>query len=140
MKRQLKFTLLALAQAVAVAALVGCGGGGGGGDSSGSSSGGSSGGGSGGSPSTGTGSATLAWNAPTQNSDGSSLTDLAGFRVYYGTTSGTYTEAVTISSPYATSYTLSNLAGDKTYYIVLKAYDTANNESAPSAEMKKAIP
>ena len=33
---------------------------------------------------TGTGTATLSWTAPTQNTDDSALTDLAGFRVYYG--------------------------------------------------------
>lgn len=137
MKPQFKFALLALAQAVAVAGLVGCGGGGGGGGGSSGSDGSTS---TPTTPTAGTGSATLAWNAPTKNSDGSTLTDLAGFRVYYGTSPGNYTQSATVSSPYATSYTITNLAGNKTYYMVIKAYDTANNESAPSAEMQKAIP
>ena len=34
---------------------------------------------------TGTGSATLSWTAPALNSDGSQLTDLAGYHIYYGT-------------------------------------------------------
>ncbi|HTF99819.1 MAG TPA: Ig-like domain-containing protein, partial [Nitrospirota bacterium] len=38
-----------------------------------------------------TGSASLAWVAPTTNSDGSTCTDLSGFKIYYGTASGTYT-------------------------------------------------
>ena len=33
---------------------------------------------------------TLMWETPTTNVDGSPLTDLAGFKVYWGTVSGTY--------------------------------------------------
>ncbi len=38
------------------------------------------------------GTATLSWTPPTQNTDGSPLTDLAGYRVYWGTSSGNYPE------------------------------------------------
>ncbi len=86
-----------------------------------------------------TGSATLAWVAPTTNSDGSTLTDLAGFRIYYGTASGTYTQSVTVNGPYTTNYTLSALPVGSTYYLVVRAFDTSNNESAASAEVSKPI-
>ncbi|MDH3432879.1 MAG: putative Ig domain-containing protein, partial [Gammaproteobacteria bacterium] len=36
------------------------------------------------------GSVTLSWIAPTQNEDGTALTDLAGYKIYWGTTSGSY--------------------------------------------------
>jgi hypothetical protein len=85
-----------------------------------------------------TGSAVLAWVAPTKNSDGSNLSDLAGYKIYYGTTRGTYSQSITISSPYTTNYTISNLPAG-TYYMIVKAYDTSNNESAASVEATKTI-
>ena len=48
---------------------------------------------------TATGSATLSWVPPTQNSDGSPLTNLASYRVYYGTSSGTYPNSMTVNNP-----------------------------------------
>lgn len=80
----------------------------------------------------------LAWIAPTQNSDGSSLTDLAGYRILVGTSSGNYSRIITIDNPATLNYTLSNLPR-ATYYVVVKAVDAANNESAPSAEMVKVL-
>jgi hypothetical protein len=50
----------------------------------------------------GTFSTTLSWTAPTQNDDGSTLTDLAGYRIYWGTTSGSYPNSATITSSLAT--------------------------------------
>jgi len=84
------------------------------------------------------GSATLTWVAPQTNADGSALTDLAGYRIYYGTGSGNYTESVTISDPTSTSYTVQNLPAS-TYYFVLRAFDKSNSESSPSAEVTKSI-
>ena len=84
------------------------------------------------------GSATLAWAAPQANADGTALTDLAGFRVYYGTARGTYTQSVTISSPTTLRYTIQNLSAG-TYYMVVKAFDTSNIESAASTEVSKTI-
>lgn len=132
MKSEFKSTLLALAQAVAVAGLVGCGGGGGGGGSS------DAGASPAPAPATGSGTASLSWSAPTQNTDGSSLTDLAGFRIYYGTNSGSYSNTVTLNSPYTRSYTISSLPAN-TYYMVVRAFDTANNEGPPSVEASKTI-
>ena len=89
-------------------------------------------------PAAATGTATLSWVAPQTKADGSALSDLAGYRIYYGTSSGSYTESVTISDPSATTYTLQNLSAS-TYYFVLRAYDTTNAESASSAEVSKTI-
>jgi hypothetical protein len=85
-----------------------------------------------------TGSATLNWIAPQNNADGSALSDLAGYRIYYGTTSGQYTKVISIASPYTTSYTIQNLSAG-TYFATVKAYDTANNESSSSTEVTKTI-
>jgi hypothetical protein len=63
---------------------------------------------------------------------------LAGFRIYYGTSSGNYASSVTIANPSTTNYTISNLSAG-TYYLVVRAYDTHNNESSSSAELSKTI-
>ena len=75
----------------------------------------------------------MAWDTPTTNADGSPLTDLAGYWIYYGTSSGSY-----IGKTYAgsvTTYTLTNLTKGQTYYIVATSIDTSNNESAFSNEV-----
>jgi hypothetical protein len=83
-------------------------------------------------------SATVTWAAPQTNADGSALSDLAGFRVYYGNSPGRYAQSVYINNPKARGHTLSNLAPG-TWYIVVKAVDTSGNESAPSPEVSKTI-
>jgi hypothetical protein len=84
------------------------------------------------------GALTVGWVAPTLSADGSPLTDLVGFRILVGTASGTYSNVVTVSDPAAVSYAFSGLPTG-TYYVVVKAFDTANNESLPSAELSKAV-
>ncbi len=83
-----------------------------------------------------TGSATLSWNAPTTNTDGTPLTDLAGYKVHMGTSSGNYTTVVDIGN--VTTYAVSNLAPG-TYYFVVTAYDSSSNESNFSNEASKTI-
>jgi hypothetical protein len=76
----------------------------------------------------GTFSTTLSWTAPTQNDDGSALTDLAGYRIYWGTTAGSYPNSATITNPGITSFVVSNLAPG-TYEFVATAFNTAGIES-----------
>jgi hypothetical protein len=83
-------------------------------------------------------SATLSWVAPKTRADGSALRGLAGFRIYYGTVSGSYSASITVASPAATKYTVRGLPAN-TYYFVVKAYDKNNEESAASAEVSKTI-
>jgi len=82
--------------------------------------------------------ATLDWSVPQTNADGSALSDLAGFRIYYGTASGNYTQTVTVSDAATLTYTIQNLSAG-TYYMVVKAFDTSNNESTASVEVSKTI-
>ena len=79
------------------------------------------------------GSITLSWTAPTQNEDGSSLTDLAAYKFYYGTSPGTYTSQQRVDSPGITSYVLENLTPG-TYYIAATAINSSNVESGFSNE------
>jgi hypothetical protein len=87
----------------------------------------------------GTGSATLHWTAPTTNTNGSALTNLAGYHIYYGKSSSTMTTSVTITNPGTTSHTISNLAAG-TWFFCVNAYTTSGMESARSNIGSKAIP
>ncbi len=81
-------------------------------------------------------SANLSWDAPTTNADGTSLTDLAGYKVYYGTSSGDYTVSVDIGN--STGAIISSLEPG-TWCFAVTAYDTSGNESDYSEETCKTI-
>lgn len=85
------------------------------------------------------GSATLSWQPPTQNEDGTALTDLAGYTIYWGTTPGSYTESVTINNPGLTTYVVENLAPG-TYEFVATAFNAAGVESQFSNTATKTVP
>jgi hypothetical protein len=76
-------------------------------------------------------SVTLAW-------DRSQEPDVAGYRVYYGTTSGHYTTMISVGN--STTCTISNLEPGMTYYFAVTAYDTSGNESAYSQEIPYTVP
>jgi hypothetical protein len=86
----------------------------------------------------GTQSITLAWLAPTENDDGTPLTNLAGYRIRYGQQSGNYTSEVTINNPGLATYVLSGLAAGR-YYLVLSAVNTNGGESQYSNEASVAV-
>jgi hypothetical protein len=86
--------------------LLGCGGGGGG-----------EGGG---------GTISLAWDANTES-------DVAGYKIYYGTASRSYGAPVNVGN--VTSYVLTGLTPGQVYFISATAYDTANYESGYSNEV-----
>jgi len=85
---------------------------------------------------------TLSWNNPSGNEDGSPLTDLGGFRVYYGTQSRVYNQPFGqgIDAGNAASYVVQNLSNNSTYYFAVTAYDINGNESTYSAEQSVFIP
>jgi hypothetical protein len=84
------------------------------------------------------GSATLSWVAPTQREDGSSLTNLAGYRVRYGTSPGSYPNQLQIPNPGITSCVVEGLPAG-TYYFVATAYDSNGMESEFSGVVTKTI-
>jgi hypothetical protein len=84
------------------------------------------------------GTATLAWSAPATNADSTPLTDLAGYKVYYGTASAQYGTPVDVGP--ASTYQINTLAEGVTYYFSVTAYNTAGGESGFSSEVSKAIP
>ena len=106
----------------------------------GSSSGGTTGGGSGGSGGTTptTGSATVNWVPPTQNTNGSSLTNLAGYTISYGTSASQLTSTVKVTNAGLTSYVIENLPAG-TYYFGVEAYNSTGQTSSVSNVVSKTI-
>ena len=77
------------------------------------------------------GSVTLRWDAPSTNSDGTPLTDLAGYIVYYGTFSGNYPDSVNVGNITKLSRNLSS----GIWCFAVTAVDTSGNESDLSNEV-----
>jgi hypothetical protein len=88
--------------------------------------------------STTSGSATLSWTPPTQNSDGTTLTNLAGYRIYYGTSASTLSRTIQVSNPGLSRYVVEDLTS-ATWYFTVRAYTTAGVESAASNTATKAV-
>jgi len=81
------------------------------------------------------GSVTLAWDAPVQ-SDGMPVLNVAGYKVHYGTSSGSYDK--TVNTGTQKTCTISGLAPG-TYYIAVTCYDSSGNESSFSNEASKTV-
>lgn len=75
------------------------------------------------------GSTTLTWTAPTLNSDGTPLTDLASYRIYYGFSEGNYPNEINVNNPGVTTYVVENLP-PATYFFVTTSVNTSGVESA----------
>jgi Putative Ig domain len=85
-----------------------------------------------------TGSATLSWTPPTTNVDGSTLSTLAGYKIYYGTDQSNLGKVVSISNTGLTAYTIDGLTAG-TYYFTITAVDTSGGESSFSNMASKTI-
>ncbi|HBH61476.1 MAG TPA: hypothetical protein DDX85_07015 [Nitrospiraceae bacterium] len=75
-------------------------------------------------------SATLSWLEPSTNEDGTAISDLAGYKIYYGTDSTSFTKSIDVKN--VTTYQITNLISDLTYYFAITAYDFYGNESGYS--------
>ncbi len=73
---------------------------------------------------------TLAWDANTEP-------DHAGYKLYYGTSSGIYTAQIDTGN--VTTFTVPDLNNNPTYYFAATAYDEAGNESAYSEEISYTV-
>ena len=76
----------------------------------------------------GNGTAQLSWSKPTTNTDGTPLTDLAGYRIYYGRLPDAPSETLEIASPDMTSATIGKLSVG-TWYFSIATYTTSGVES-----------
>ncbi len=86
----------------------------------------------------GNGTATINWTAPTRNSNGTTLTDLASYKVLYGTSSGNLNMSKTVSDPRATSTAIGSL-GQGTWYFAVRAVNSRGVESNNSSTVSKVI-
>jgi|SRR5271166_2762039 len=94
-----------------------------------------------GSSTTGTGttsSATLSWQAPSENTDSSVVTSLIGYRVYYGTSPDALTETIDVTGETVTTYVVDGLSAG-TYYFAVAALAANGQESALSDTASKTI-
>ncbi len=80
----------------------------------------------------------LHWMAPTENVDGTPLTDLAGYHIHIGTQSRDYNDTLSINDPLVTDKSLELSSGD--YFISVSALDADGNESGFSNEMFTTVP
>lgn len=78
-------------------------------------------------------SVSLAWDAPTTYTDGTPLTAPAGYKVYYGTTSGHYTNVIDVHN---LTTCLINSLSPGTYFVAVTCYDSSGIESDFSNEIK----
>ena len=85
------------------------------------------------------GSATLSWTPPTRNTDGSTLTNLAGYRILYGTSPGSPNRTIQVANPGTSRYVVENLAAG-TWYFSVRAYSTGGAESTASNTASKSVP
>jgi hypothetical protein len=86
----------------------------------------------------GSGTATLSWQAPTTNTDGAALTDLAGYRIYYGMNADGLTQTVQLTGLGLQTYVIDDL-GSGTWYFAVKAVASTGAESALSDVVSKTI-
>lgn len=82
-------------------------------------------------PSALAGGVNISWMPPTTATDGSTLTDLAGYNIYYGTSPGALTQKVQVTNIGVTTSVITGLASG-TWYFVVTSYTTQGTESVPS--------
>ena len=83
-------------------------------------------------------SATLSWEAPTENEDGSPLTDLAGFKIYYGNSPDALNQAINITDSRTLTYMVASLTPG-TWFFAIAALSASGAESAQSVAVSKTV-
>jgi hypothetical protein len=81
---------------------------------------------------------TLDWRPPTENNDGTILTNLAGYTVYYGTNPSNLSQSVKISNPGLASYTVTGLTSG-TWYFAVTSYSADGVESTRTSTVSTTI-
>lgn len=89
-------------------------------------------------PTASTHSVTINWLPPTENTDDTALTNLAGYTIHYGTASGNYTQAIPVSNAGLTTYVVDNLTPGK-YYFAVAAMNSTGTESPLSSEVSATV-
>jgi Putative Ig domain len=84
------------------------------------------------------GTAMLTWEPPTQNTDGTALTNLAGYRIVYGTSAARLTQTLQIGNAGLSAYVVDNLTPG-TYYFAVRAYTSKGIESSDSNVVSRVV-
>ena len=87
---------------------------------------------------TATGSVTLNWTPPTQNEDGSQLTNLAAYRILWSRDGGAFSNSVRINNPSVTRYVVDGLTPG-TYEFAATAINSAGVESRFSNSITRIV-
>ena len=82
--------------------------------------------------------ATLDWQPPTANTDGTPLTNLAGYTVYYGTSPDNLSQSVKVTNPGLTAYSVTGLTSG-TWYFAIASRTADGVESARTAPVSTKI-
>ena len=91
-----------------------------------------------GAPAASSNAVTLNWMPPTENMDGTALTNLSGYDIHYGTSSGNYTQSISVSNAGIATYVVDNLTPG-TYYFSVAAVNAAGTESPLSSEVSATV-
>jgi hypothetical protein len=81
---------------------------------------------------------TVSWQPPMENTDGTSLSDLKGYRVKYGPSPKAYSSTIQVTNPGLTMYVVDNLPSGH-YYFAVTAYNNNGYESAVSGELQTQV-
>ena len=84
------------------------------------------------------GSAIVSWTPPTTNTDGTALTNIAGYKVTYGTSVSALSSVATVNNPSVSNVQIDNLAPG-TWYFAVTTYTSSGTESAPTSPVSKTI-
>jgi hypothetical protein len=84
------------------------------------------------------GTAILSWTAPTEYTDGTVMTDLSGYHVYYGTSATSLDNSIAITDPTTSTYTVTGLTTG-TWYFAVAADSADGEESAQTVPLSKTI-
>lgn len=80
----------------------------------------------------------LSWTPPTTMVDGTPASEIAGYKIHYGLASRQYSFLKTLGPQ--TTYDLTGLVPEQTYYVAVTAYDRAGTESDLSEEITVVVP
>ena len=81
---------------------------------------------------------TLSWQPPTENTNGTSISNLSGYRIYYGESPGNYTTSIQVANPGLTTYVVENLPPGQ-YYFSMTSYTSSGAESGFTAEVSTIV-
>jgi len=81
---------------------------------------------------------TLSWTAPTENTDGTPLTNLSGYKIHYGTSASSLSQSIDVNTVGVTTYMVDNLA-PATWYFAITAVTATGVESSYSNVANKTI-